>query len=169
METRNDPETKQKVWDMIKDIKFAQMVTRNAAGRMSARPMTALKREGDVLWFMTSDETGKIDEIEKDPEVLLSFNEPKNNSYVSISGKATVTKDRAKIDELWSEFSRIWFPKGKDDPRITLIRVDAEAAEYWDSPKGILVYAWGYVQARITGEVPKSIGDAGHVDIKAAS
>ena len=53
---------------------------------------------------------------------------------MSVSGEASIVADRAKIDELWSPAMKLFFPEGKDDPKLRLIRVRAESAEYWDGP-----------------------------------
>jgi len=169
MQTRNDAETRDKIWEMIKDIRIAQLITQDDLGRLHARPMAAIKREGDILWFMTRDDSGKIAEIRKHPQVLLSYSEPKDQQYVSVRGPATIFDSREKIEELWSEAARVWFPKGPSDPAITLIRIEAESAEYWDAPSSAFVYAYGYVKARLTGEAPHNIAETGHVDLKNVS
>jgi general stress protein 26 len=165
METRDDMQSRAKVWDMVKDIRIALMVTQDGSGMLHARPMSAVKREGEHLWFMTRGDSHKITEIKQHSHVLLSYSEPKDQNYVSINGNAEIVNDRAKIKELWSEFLRTWFPKGPDDPAIALIRVDAEAAEYWDSPSSAFVYAYGYVKARLTGKIPEELGDVAHVNL----
>lgn len=162
MQTRDDNAAREKVWELIKDIKIALMVTQSDKG-MQARPMAAMKREGETLWFMTRADSGKVAEIQQQPEVLLAYSEPEKQNYVSIHGVASVEQDRAKIKDLWSEAARVWFPQGPDDPTITLLRVEATAAEYWDSPSSAFVYAYGYLKARLTGEPPKHMGDMAHV------
>ncbi|MFO1242944.1 MAG: pyridoxamine 5'-phosphate oxidase family protein [Rickettsiales bacterium] len=104
---------------------------------------------------MTRIDSPKISEIARDPNVLLSYSEPKDQNYVSLSGKAEVVRDTAKVKELWSEFMRTWFPHGPEESDVALIKVTTESAEYWDSPSSALVYAYGYAKARLTGESPK--------------
>ena len=155
MEVSSNDADRKKVWELIKDIQITMMVTQNASHELSARPMAAVQTEFDgVLWFMTRDETPKVDEIASDRKVLLAYSHPTKQDYVSVAGKARVVRDRAKIQELWSEAMRTWFPKGADDPSIALIAVDVDSAEYWDAPSSTLVYAYGYAKARLTGEAP---------------
>lgn len=157
-ETANT-ESREKVWEMIKDIKVAMLVTMDSEGRHFARPMVAQEPDDhDDLWFFTSADSAKIQEIIAHPEVLLSYAAPNDNAYVSISGEAAVVKDRAKIDELWSESLKAWWPKGKDDPNMTLICVTPRSAEYWDGPASTVVQAFGYLKARITGN-PEEMGE----------
>jgi len=150
---------REKVWDMIKDIKVAMMVTMDKHGHHFARPMVAQEPdEHEHLWFFTSLDSPKVQEIINNPEVLLSYASPSKNQYVSISGEAAVVQDRAKIDELWSESLKAWWPQGKDDPQVTLICVTPKSAEYWDGPASTVVQAFGYVKARMTGK-PEKMGE----------
>ncbi len=152
-------ESREKVWDMIKDIKVAMMVTMDSEGRHFARPMVAQEPdEHHDLWFFSSMDSQKIEEIMSNPEVLLSYADIDGNAYVSVSGEAAVVRDRAKIDELWSESLKAWWPKGKDDPNVTLICVTPKSAEYWDGPASMVVQAFGYLKARVTGE-PEKMGE----------
>lgn len=149
----------EKVYDLIKDINIAMMVTQSSDGQLYARPMAVQKPDADgTLWFMTSVSSPKINEIATNPSVLLSYAEPAKNNYVSITGEAEVVKDRAKIGELWSEMMTTWWPKGKKDPDICLIRVEPQSAEYWDSPSNTFVIGFGYAKAKLTGEA-ETFGD----------
>jgi general stress protein 26 len=134
-------------------------------GFMHARPMVARTQEarGD-LWFFTSRASHTVAELRADPRVLLTYAEPKDQHYVSLAGTGSVVDDRAKAKELWSEPMRTWFPNGPEDPDLILIKVDAERAQYWDAPSSTVVYAYGYVKARLTGERP-SPGEMGKVRI----
>lgn len=155
MQTRGGDASHKKVWDLIKDIRAAMLVTRDAQGAMSARPMSAVNREfTDRLWFMTAGDSPKLDEIRAVPMVLVAYAEPKDQNYVSVRGTARIVTDKDKVRELWSETARVWFPKGPDESDIALIEVMVDTAEYWDAPSASMVYAYGYVKARLTGEPP---------------
>ena len=151
----SDAEAREKVWDMIKEVRVATLVTQSPQG-LRARPMVAAKRETfqNELWFFTPADSDKVQEIQANEQVCLSYSEPSDQNYVSISGTADISHDRKLIHELWSEPMRTWFPQGPDDSNIALIRVSADAAEYWDAPSSAFVYAYGYVKARLTGKSP---------------
>ena len=156
---------RQKVWSLIKDIRTALLVTTGQGGQLHGRPMAALNAEFDgELWFASREGTPKLDEISDRQQVLLAYGEPKNQDYVSLSGRAALVRDPAKVKSLWSEAMRVWFPKGPDDPSITLIKVQVDSAEYWDAPSSSWVYATGYAKARLTGEAPKNVGENKVVD-----
>jgi general stress protein 26 len=167
-ETVSDYDSRHKVWEMIKDIRVAQMVTRDEAGHLRARPMVAQQDHFEgALWFFTWADSEKVREIQAQPEVALSYSDPKAQNYVSVSGRARLVRDHARMEEFWAEPLRTWFPKGPDDPNMALICVELESAEYWDSPASTVVYAYGYAKARLTGKAP-SPGDNKIVEFETA-
>jgi len=146
----------QKIREMVKDIDFCMLTTVDEKGDMHSRPMSA---NGDIdpngdLWFFTGSSSHKVSEIEKLPKVNVSFADPENQHYVSITGKAQLVRDRNKIDELWKPEFKMWFPEGKEDPEIALLRISLEKAEYWDSPSSTIGYALSFVSSLVTGKEP---------------
>jgi general stress protein 26 len=138
---------------LIEDINFAMLTTVDTDGVLRSRPMATQAAEFDgTLWFFTSDKTHKVEEIERDNRVNASYAAPEDNVYVSVSGTATIVKDRAKMEELWNPILKAWFPEGLDDPNICLLKVNVEQAEYWDSPSSTLVQIGGFVKALVTGQ-----------------
>ncbi len=151
--TKTRDEAIEKLNGLIKDIDFAMLTTVDTDGVLRSRPMSTQEAEFDgTLWFFTSDKTHKVEEIERDNRVNASYAEPKDNVYVSVSGTASIVKDKAKMEELWNPILKAWFPKGLDDPNICLLKVDVEQAEYWDSPSSTLVQIVGFVKALVTGQ-----------------
>jgi general stress protein 26 len=151
----SEAEGRNKIIALIKDVQVSMMATYAPEGFLHARPMVARVHKGSGdLWFFTSRSSHVVSELRADPRVLLTYAEPKDQHYVSISGQGSVVDDRARAKELWSEPMRTWFPKGADDPDLILIKVDAERAQYWDAPSSTVVYAYGYLKARLTGERP---------------
>lgn len=122
---------KQEFHQVLTKFDTAMLVTRSKDQLPRARPMAiaAAQEDGDV-WFATSVESPKVDEILGDDRVAVTFQS--KQQFLSISGHAELVKDRAKIHELWREQWKVWFPNGKDDPEIVLIHLRAEEAEYWD-------------------------------------
>jgi general stress protein 26 len=130
------------------------LTTVDETGHLHSRPMSS---NGDIdpdgsLWFFTSASSHKVDEIAKLPRVSVSFADPDNQRYVSISGTAQLVRDRKKIDELWRPEFKMWFPNGKDDPDVALLRVSTEQAEYWDSPASTIGYVLNFVSSLVSGK-----------------
>jgi general stress protein 26 len=151
--------------DLVKDIHTAMLVTAAADGTLRSRPMAAQQMDDQGnLWFFTDATSGKVDEIKDDHHVNVAFAEPGDNKYLSISGRANVVRDRAKIDELWNSEVSPWFPNGKDDPGVVLIKVRVQLAEYWDAPGGAMVQLYAYAKSAITGQRPSDV--AQHASVR---
>ena len=156
-EAQTENQQREKVRELIKDVKTTVMVTHGDGDKLRGRPMVAagLDSDGKTLWFFSGSGTEKTEEIARNNRVLLSYSDPSSQNYVSVSGTARVVRDVAKQKELWQETMKTWFPDGPEDARIALIAVEMTGAEYWDSPSSTLLHAYGYVKAVVTGEPPK--------------
>lgn len=145
-----------KLAELVADVQFAMLTTVHEDGTLRARPMAVPKNEFDgELWFFTKKDSPKVDEIEREHEVNVSFSRPDKQHYISMSGAATVSRDRRKMEELWNPAYTAWFPDGLDDPQICLLRVKVSQAEYWDSPNSVIVHLIGLAKAAVTGEQAK--------------
>ncbi len=154
MTDKSHSEATQKMWQMIKGIGFAMLTTEDG-DNLRARPMVAAQEEFDGnLWFFTRASSHKVQEADGGHRVGVTYAEPSKQDYVSLSGHARLVRDKATIAEHWSEAMRTWFPQGKDDPDIALLKVEISMAEYWDAPNSTMVHAYGYVKAVVTGEPP---------------
>jgi general stress protein 26 len=151
----DEPMTRQqgieKIAEIVKEIPTAMLVTMDKSGAPRSRPMATQSAPFDgTLWFFTADDSGKIDDLDRDDRVNVAY-ASKSESYLSVSGRAEVVRDRALIHEMWSPLLKSWF-EGPDDPRLCLLRVDAEEAEYWDTPGGRVVSFLLLVKGAITGK-----------------
>ena len=148
--------------DLVGDFDTAMLVTRSQDGGMHGRPLAiAEKRDDGALYFATSVESTKVDEIEADPHVTVTMQQGRR--FVSLSGVARVVRDRQLVERLWSEAWKVWFPQGKDDPSLRLLEIDPTEASYWDS-SGLqgLKYLFEAAKAYVTGTRPPMGGDETH-------
>ncbi len=146
-------ENVQRLAELIKDIRVAMMITVMPDGSLRGRPMATQRTEFDgQLWFFTALDSMKVDEVREQQRVNLSYADPDNQRYVSISGRASVVTEPAKVRELWHPAYEAWFPLGLDDPNLGLICVEVDRAEYWDAPSSKMVHLVGFVKAALTGE-----------------
>jgi general stress protein 26 len=156
-----------KLFDKIKDVRIAMLTTFDEGHALHSRPMATLKpNESGSLYFLTDKDSAKIYEVKKDSQVNLSYSNPSDNVYASVSGTAKAYRDEAKISELYTEDMKAWFPKGKEDPSIMVLEISIEKAEYWDSPSGLLSRAYGYVRSVVTGEASDSNDVNQHAQVK---
>ena len=166
-DTHDRTQSLEKLRTLIKDIDFCMLTTIDEEGDPHSRPMSS---NGDIdpngdLWFFTAASSLKVDEVTNSPKVNVSFADPENQRYVSVTGLARLVRDREKIDELWRPQFKIWFPKGKDDPEVALLCVSLEKGEYWDSPGSTIGYALSFVSSLITGKQP-DLGENKKVELQ---
>ncbi len=164
MTSENTPTGKKldELYELIDHLEIALMTTRRPDGMLVTRPMATQDR-GPLadLWFVTSIETHKIEELEADPHVSLGYYDSASREWVSVSGTATITQDRARIHDLYAPDWKIWFSDeggdrdgGPDDPRLALILVDTRSVVYMKAnskPKVLFEFARSFV----TGEAPE--------------
>ncbi len=156
-------EEQQKVADLIEKAKVALVTTVAEDGSLVSRPLAVQQREFDGdLWFFTQDPSPKTDQVRANPQVNVAIEA--GNGWLSVSGTASVTKDEAKIDELWNTGAQAWFEQGREDPAVALLKVEADTAEYWTAESPKVVTLAKYAKAAVTGGQP-DIGDNAVVDL----
>lgn len=152
----------EKFYDLVVDIETAMMTTRRTDGHLRSRAMANQRRaDGADLWFVTSDDTAKLEDLAHDPHINLSYYRDRTREWVSVSGIATITRDRAKIRELYASDWKMWFPDEgdprhgtADDPRLVLIGVDVHAAEFLELNKPQPVVLYELVKGWLTSTQP---------------
>lgn len=156
-------ELTERAWELAASIRTAIFATWSGQ-RQHLTPMSAtVEREVGAFYFLTAADAAKVAHIQRDPNVVVAFVDEGSNKYVTFSGHASVTDDRAKIRELWSVFAKAWW-KSADDPSIRLITVLPHEAELWDSP-GKLLASVLMLTAAISGEQP-AVGDHATVRVR---
>jgi general stress protein 26 len=152
------------LYGLIDGIETAMLTTRRADGHLVSRPLQTQRRTtGADLWFMTNAETEKFEEIAKDPHVNVSYYRDRTREWVSVSGRAILSKDRDLIDSLYKADWKAWLGDtgdgkrdgGPHDPRIALILVEADSVTYMKKDRPTPVILFEIVKGMITGEPPK--------------
>ncbi|MEV4491923.1 pyridoxamine 5'-phosphate oxidase family protein [Micromonospora coxensis] len=156
-EPTDTADARRRVTELIRDARIGMLTTIGVDGRLVSRPMALQEAEFDGdLWFFAYADSAKVRQIRVNPEVDVAFSDQKHHSWVSVSGTAQEAYDRAKAEQLWNPLLKAWFPDGLDTPGLTLIKVHASSAEYWDSPGGTVVNLLGFAKAAVTGRPPKA-------------
>jgi general stress protein 26 len=133
-----------KLRTFIKSARIAMFTTVATDGRLRSRPMANLKGGFDSdLWFVTRSSAPKAEEIKDNQHVNVAYADPEAERFVSISGLASLVREPERIQELWSRRLRTWFPGGKKDPELALIRVRIDRAEVWDAKTSTMVHLEG--------------------------
>jgi general stress protein 26 len=150
-------------YELVDDIDTAMMTTRRADGHLRSRAMANQKRAaGADLWFVCRQGTAKLADLAQDPHINLTYYKAASREWVSVSGLATVTRDRAKIRELYAEDWKMWFADDgdplhgtPDDPRMVLIGVQIHGAEFLEVNKPTPVVLFELVKGWLTGSEPE--------------
>jgi general stress protein 26 len=141
-----------RAWNLMDKIGFAMLVTRDG-GNLRARPMRAfVAREDNAIYMLTDARRHKDEEIARDPGIKLSLADAGDQKYVSVTGTAAVSNDRAKIKELFSTPAKAWWDSA-DDPNIRVLKVSPHDAEFWDTPGSVISYV-KMAAAAMTGTRP---------------
>jgi general stress protein 26 len=152
----------EKFYDLVDNIEIAMMTTRRPDGHLESRAMATQRRAGGAdLWFVTLQGAGKLRDIEYDPHVNLSFYKDRTREWISVSGVASISRDRQKIKELYAPDWKAWFPKEDDprhgtdeDPRMVLIGIDIHAAVFLEVNKPQPVVLYEVAKGWLTGSTP---------------
>jgi len=139
--------------DLIKSVKMCMLTTMDETGNMHSRPMGINHPEefSGSLFMFTYGESHKCFEIGKEHRVNLSFADPSHQKFASISGLAEIIRDKRLIEQKWTPSLNTWFPKGLDEPDIALIKVTANAGEYWDVTNSSMGKTYSFIKGKITG------------------
>ncbi len=110
------------------------------SGQLQSRPMgaTQVDEAGDI-WFFSAKSSDKNRQVQADPEVFLVFMESGKQHYLSLHTQVDIVDDRQKVDELWNDFMKAWFPGGRQDPEISLLRASVVSGHYWDEKDGHII------------------------------
>jgi general stress protein 26 len=150
---------------LIKDIQIAMLTTVEEDGRLRSRPMATQHTPFDgELWFFTNINTPKVREVLHYREVNISYAQPDQQTYISVSGMGEVVTDWAEIEKHWHPVYKTWFPHGPTDPSLALLRVHVDRAEFWEAPSGVVVHLIGLAKARAYGQSSES-DDTGRLTI----
>jgi general stress protein 26 len=159
------PTTQKKLEELdklIEGIETAMFTTRRHDGHLVSRPMATQERiSGTDLWFVTDAETHKLDDVLMDPHVNCSYYNNKSREWVSVSGVARIVLERKRIHDLYKPDWKAWFGDeggardgGPDDPRLTLIFVEADSVVYMKNDKPRPLVLWEVLKGIVTGSTP---------------
>jgi general stress protein 26 len=140
-----------KVAELLKGQRFGMLTTTDPDGTLISRPMAMQEVEFDGdLWFFAARDSRKITQLGAHSQVNVAVGS--SDTWISLTGTGVVVTDAAKKRELWNSMVEAWFPDGPDDDGVVLLKVEADSAEYWDSPGGRVATAISFAKAKLTGE-----------------
>src|SRR4051812_16296179 len=162
----SDPHSFAKLQSLVESIDVAMVTTVTPDGTLRSRPMVTREFNDDgELWFFTADDSEKAGDLAAEHGVNVSYADPKEHRYVSVSGNAAIMHDAEKATELWHPMVKPYFPRGLEDPHLALLRVRIETAEFWDAATSKMVQLFQFGKAgKTNGAGP---GEHTKVEIRA--
>lgn len=124
-------EIEAKFWKSLKSD-MTMMLGLDGVEDAHARPMTAqLDGERSPIWFFTANDNALVQNLGKGNRAVATFASKGHDLFATVHGSLSLDRNRATVDKLWNRFVAAWFEGGKDDPKLALLRFDAERAEIW--------------------------------------
>lgn len=154
---------REQVAEVMKSTKVAILTYQDAEGRLVSTPMgTQDFEDPGTVWFITEAESDKVRAITADPRVNVAY--ASGNGWVSLSGTARLSRDRAKLEELWDASASAFMPGGPEDPGTALLEVSGDTAQLWESP-GRMTLAVQVLKGLLTDDQPAKDADSPVVDL----
>ncbi|QNL47858.1 pyridoxamine 5'-phosphate oxidase family protein [Olivibacter sp. SDN3] len=140
-ENLHDKEAIQKLKEMVDKIDIGMLCSNISAGdHVHAVPMSRQEVDEDGnIWFLFSAESESHQNLQKNNKLSLLYSDIKDYNFISIDGTAEISRDQARIEKYWNKMIEAWFEKGKEDPRIRVLKVIPSEAHYWDNKTNKLV------------------------------
>ena len=128
------------------------------------QPMTAfLDRAANQIWFFAYRD-GELAETAATGVPAMFVFQRDRAVFACIGGALRAVDDAERMDRYWNPTVAAWYPGGKDDPRLTLLRLDARDAEVWIQEAGPARFAWEIAKANATGG-PPDLGGHAHLNL----
>lgn len=159
MNTTNEHD---KLFDLIKDTRFGMLTHRHSDGQLHSHPLTTQNKkvdEASTLYFFVPKDGDIAKHVASDGSVNVAYANTDADSYVSVTGQASLLEDQAKKNELFNPATKAWFPKGPTDPNVGLLAVKILDAEYWDVTDSKMVQLFKIAKAAMTGDPLKDLGE----------
>jgi general stress protein 26 len=148
-----------KALGLIRTIRIGLLTTVSSDGHFHTRPLQTLAVDpSGQLWFFTDRNSPKVSELRQDTRVCLGYADPRRKTYLAVSGTARVLRDTQRAEQLWQADQRAYYPCGPKDPRLALLRVKIEQAEYWVAP-GLVSYLMAAARSTLTGTPAAVLGE----------
>jgi general stress protein 26 len=158
----NDSEDIHRVWKLMEKIGVCMLASKDGE-KIRSRPMRAHARESEnAIYFLTDARGHKDEEVMQDDHVCLSFSQPSDGKFLTVTGRARVLNDRALIKDLWDASAEAYWT-GPDEPGVRAIEVTPDDAQFWEGPHGVVATFQMIAAAATAG--PPVLGDQRKVDL----
>lgn len=164
-----DHHNREKLWELIKNVRFSMISHSTENQELHSQPMTMLNsehmNESQNLYFILRDSNDLVQAVHSGRNHIgLSFAQPSDSVYVSISAHAKISTDPRLIDKLWNPWAENWFT-GKDDPTVRVLVAEAISAEYWNVTDNKVTQLFKLLKGNLTGHTSEVGADHQKLDL----
>jgi general stress protein 26 len=160
-DTHDQAAVEDRLWKAIRKRGGTGMLGLTNSGQ-HFQPMTAfVEPEAGQIWFFTRKDTDWVRQIADGASAMFVFQN--DDLHACIGGRLTLAHDIERIDRYWNAVAAAWYPGGKDDPELTMLRMDCVDAEVWLSEGRLTRFAWEIAKANATHRMP-DLGGRAHLD-----
>jgi general stress protein 26 len=152
-----------RLWNELKKVRYGMLGIVEGGPVRHFQPMTAFaEREDGVIWFFTRTDTDMARDLANNDgaKAMFTVQARDQDFQACIGGRLSLTRDQTRIDKYWNPVVAAWYPDGKDDPRLTLVKFDANSAAVWISDAGPTKFAWEIAKANMSKKEPDLGGRA---------
>ena len=164
-ETKTQDEARGRLWDEIKKVRYGMLGLVGAKSGGHFQPMTAFcePQTGD-LWFFTRTSTDLARAVEGGADAMFIVQAKDQAFQACVGGRIQLSHDASRIDKYWNAVVAAWFPDGRDDPQLTLLRLQAADAQVWLSESSPIKFFWEIGKANLNKSEP-DVGQVLSVDL----
>jgi general stress protein 26 len=148
-------ELEERLWKEVKKGRFGMLGLVGGAPIQHFQPMTAFcEPEAGEIWFFTRDDTDLARAVAGGADAMFIVQAKDQDVQACIGGRLEPRPDRERVNRYWNPVVAAWYPGGRDDPHLTLLRLDAREAQIWLSEHGPLKFAWEIARANASHTEP---------------
>jgi general stress protein 26 len=162
--TNSRDEAEAKLWAEIKHGRIGMLALADEPRRF--QPMSAIAEPDErIIWFFTRLDTDLARAVTGADEAIFIVQSKDGDLQACLVGELDLLRDEGRIDRYWNPMIAAWFPDGKDDPKLALLRFTISGAEVWRTTTGLIGTAWEVVKANTTRRLPE-VGEQVTLDLE---
>ncbi|MDX3901180.1 MAG: pyridoxamine 5'-phosphate oxidase family protein [Sphingobium sp.] len=123
----SEAEIRDRFWKELSESPYLMVGLEN--GHDHSIPMTAQldKDANHAFWFYTS----RDNRLAAGGPAMAQFAGKDHHLFACIAGSLVEESDPAVIDRYWTSENEAWYPGGRNDPNLLMLRFDLGTAEIW--------------------------------------
>lgn len=148
---KNDP--LQQLWDVMEDVHAGMLGVEESGQHM--QPMAPfIEKETNTVWFYTRDDSQLVQAARTGERAHFCIIGNDHDYHACLAGTIDEVDSPEHVDKYWSPMVAAWFEGGKDDPHLTMLRLQLDDVAIWASSNSTLRFGWEMAKANLTGKEP---------------